>query len=167
MPDYNQFVTAVNKIYDYISKMKVGWNSQDNLNYIESIEEYKSAVIGHADVFKTPAPPIESTKETAEKKEEKPQENSAPQAAPEKLQENSTPQPVTEKLQESSAPQQPAVQIPQVTQQAAPQPAPQQQSPIPAVQQIPQIQQQAPTPVTETAVTPANLSQNVEALGND
>jgi hypothetical protein len=34
--------------------MKVGWNSQDNLNYIESIEEYKQVVASNAEIFKTP-----------------------------------------------------------------------------------------------------------------
>ena len=57
MSDYNQYVTAVNKIFDYITKMKAGWNSQDNINYIESIEEYKSAVTDNAEKFKQPAAP--------------------------------------------------------------------------------------------------------------
>ena len=39
MSDYNKFVTAINKVFDYLNKMKAGWNDQDNLNYIESIEE--------------------------------------------------------------------------------------------------------------------------------
>lgn len=55
MSDYNQYVTAVNKIFDYLSKMKVGWSGQDNINYIESIEEYKQSVINNANIFKTPA----------------------------------------------------------------------------------------------------------------
>ena len=36
--------------------MKAGWNSLDNRNYIESIEEYKQTVIKSANVFKEPAP---------------------------------------------------------------------------------------------------------------
>jgi hypothetical protein len=56
MSEYNQYVTAVNKIFDYLNKMKVGWNSQDNLNYIESIEEYKQIVASNVEIFKTPAP---------------------------------------------------------------------------------------------------------------
>ena len=32
--------------------MKAGWNNLDNLNYIESIEEYKQTVINNADTFK-------------------------------------------------------------------------------------------------------------------
>jgi predicted transcriptional regulator len=54
MSEYNQYVTAINKIFDYLNKMKVGWNSQDNLNYIESIEEYKQVVASNAEIFKTP-----------------------------------------------------------------------------------------------------------------
>ena len=54
MEDYNEFVTSVNKIFDYLAKMKAGWNSLDNLNYIESIEEYKKIVAEKADLFKEP-----------------------------------------------------------------------------------------------------------------
>ncbi|MBQ9019666.1 MAG: hypothetical protein IJ097_05090 [Bacilli bacterium] len=54
MSEYNEYVTAVNKIFDYLSKMKTGWNSLDNKNYIESIEEYKSIVVSEADKFKEP-----------------------------------------------------------------------------------------------------------------
>lgn len=53
MTEYNQYVNAVNKIFDYLAKMKAGWNSLDNINYIESIEEYKQVVISSAEVFKT------------------------------------------------------------------------------------------------------------------
>ena len=56
MKDYNQYVTAINKIFDYLEKMKAGWNSLDNLNYIESIEEYKQEVIKTAELMKNPAP---------------------------------------------------------------------------------------------------------------
>jgi hypothetical protein len=52
MSDYNAYVTSVNKIFDYLSKMKVGWSSLDNKNYIESIEEYKQVVVQNADKFK-------------------------------------------------------------------------------------------------------------------
>lgn len=55
MKDYNQYVTAVNKIFDYLTKMKAGWTGLDNVNYIESIEEYKQAIIKNADIFKNPA----------------------------------------------------------------------------------------------------------------
>ncbi len=56
MKDYNQFVTAINKIFDYLEKMKAGWNNLDNLNYIESIEEYKQDVIRTAELIKTQEP---------------------------------------------------------------------------------------------------------------
>ncbi len=35
MSEYNQYVTAINKIFDYLAKLQAGWSSQDNLNYIE------------------------------------------------------------------------------------------------------------------------------------
>ena len=34
--------------------MKAGWQSIDNINYIENIEEYKQAIIKNADIFKNP-----------------------------------------------------------------------------------------------------------------
>ena len=52
MSDYNAYVTSINKIFDYLSKMKTGWSSLDNKNYIESIEEYKQVVVQNADNFK-------------------------------------------------------------------------------------------------------------------
>ena len=57
MSEYNQYVTAVNKIFDYLAKMKAGWKSMDNENYISSIEEYKQAVIKGAEKFKNPSSP--------------------------------------------------------------------------------------------------------------
>ena len=62
MSDYNTYVTSINKIFDYLSKMKTGWSSLDNKNYIESIEEYKQTVISAADRLKpTPSKkPVES-----------------------------------------------------------------------------------------------------------
>ncbi len=64
MKDYNQFVTAVNKIFDYLEKMKAGWNNQDNYNYIESIEEYKQEVIRTSELLKTQAPVAVAPAET-------------------------------------------------------------------------------------------------------
>ena len=55
MSDYNQYVTAVNKIFDYLAKMKIGWSSIDNNNYIETIEEYKNIVTKSAEQFKQQA----------------------------------------------------------------------------------------------------------------
>ena len=53
MSEYNQYVTVINKIFEILSKMKTGWNSLDNLNYIETIEEYKETVINAATYFKS------------------------------------------------------------------------------------------------------------------
>jgi len=52
MSDYNAYVTSINKIFDYLTKMKIGWSGLDNKNYIESIEEYKQVVVQNADKFK-------------------------------------------------------------------------------------------------------------------
>ena len=56
MTDYNQYVTAINKIFDYLAKMRAGWSSLDNKNYIDSIEEYKQVVASSAAMFKTAVP---------------------------------------------------------------------------------------------------------------
>ncbi len=60
MSDYNEYVTSINKIFDYLSKMKTGWSSLDNKNYIESIEEYKQVVIENAEKFKTEVNDVET-----------------------------------------------------------------------------------------------------------
>ncbi len=52
MQEYKYYVQAINKIYEYLNIMKSKWNDQDNHNYIESIEEYKSVVVKYADSFK-------------------------------------------------------------------------------------------------------------------
>lgn len=51
MSEYNQYITAINKIFDYLSKMKVGWTGADNINYIENIEEYKNIVVNSLNLF--------------------------------------------------------------------------------------------------------------------
>lgn len=56
MSEYNQYVTAVNKIFDYVAKMKAGWNSMDNINYIDSIEEYKHIVVNSVEKIKNIPP---------------------------------------------------------------------------------------------------------------
>ena len=53
MSEYKQYVTAVNKIFEYLAKMRAGWNNLDNINYIESIEEYKEVIINAANYFKS------------------------------------------------------------------------------------------------------------------
>ena len=68
MKEYNEYVTAINKIFDYLAKMKAGWNSLDNLNYIESIEEYKQLVASSAENFKTTKTPPKEDPETIRKR---------------------------------------------------------------------------------------------------
>lgn len=57
MSEYNEYVTAINKIFDYLAKIKAGWASADNKSYIESIEEYKQVVIKSAEQFNKNNPP--------------------------------------------------------------------------------------------------------------
>ncbi len=52
MNEYNSYVNSINKIFECLNKMKNNWTDQDNLSYIESIEEYKKVVIDSAEVFK-------------------------------------------------------------------------------------------------------------------
>ena len=56
MSEYNDYVTAVNKIFDYLNKLRTGWDSQDNISHIENIEEYKRVVVSNVETFKKPAP---------------------------------------------------------------------------------------------------------------
>lgn len=67
MSEYNQYITAINKIFDYLAKMKVGWSGQDNLNYIASIEEYKQTVINSLNIFKESSNNEKKEKEDEEK----------------------------------------------------------------------------------------------------
>ncbi|MBR3210799.1 MAG: hypothetical protein IKF71_02545 [Bacilli bacterium] len=69
MDDYNRYVTAVNKIFDYLEKMKAGWNNLDNKNYIDSIDEFKGVVTSRANEFKNP-PTVKLEKTSAEIEEE-------------------------------------------------------------------------------------------------
>ena len=52
MNNYNSYVDAINKIFEYLELMKKELDDQNNLNYIESIEEYKNAIISNADLLK-------------------------------------------------------------------------------------------------------------------
>ena len=52
MNEYNEYVNAVNKIFEHLSTMKENWKEQDNLNYISNIEEYKKIVADKASLFK-------------------------------------------------------------------------------------------------------------------
>lgn len=51
MTEYEQYVQSVNKIFEIITKMKVLLPEQDNISLIESIEQYKQAVITNANLF--------------------------------------------------------------------------------------------------------------------
>ena len=52
MDEYNKYVSAINKIFEHIALTKTNWPDQDNLNYIESIEEYRNIVKDSAEKFK-------------------------------------------------------------------------------------------------------------------
>lgn len=79
MDDYNRYVTAVNKIYDYLEKMKAGWNNQDNKNYIENIDSFKSIVTAKANEFKKPR--TVSIEQAVEDMETQEKEEAAKEAA--------------------------------------------------------------------------------------
>ena len=66
MSEYNDYVTSVNKIFDYLNKMRAGWDSQDNISHIENIEEYKRVVVANVETFKNPAPMPKNTEESVE-----------------------------------------------------------------------------------------------------
>ncbi len=51
MSEYNQYVDAVNKIFEHITNLKVAIIDQDNLSAIENIESYKQIVIDNAEMF--------------------------------------------------------------------------------------------------------------------
>lgn len=53
MSEYNQYVDAVNKIFEYISELKLAIIDPDNLSAIENIESYKQIVIDNASLFST------------------------------------------------------------------------------------------------------------------
>ena len=52
MNNYNSYVDAINKIFEYLEIMKKEFDDQDNINYIASIEEYKDAIISNAELLK-------------------------------------------------------------------------------------------------------------------
>ena len=51
MSEYNQYVDAVNKIFEYIENLKLAIIDPDNLSAIENIESYKQIVIANANLF--------------------------------------------------------------------------------------------------------------------
>lgn len=61
MSDYNQFVMAVNKIFEITAKIKAGWKDQDNINIADSIEDSKTTVVEAAKLFNTQISPAQST----------------------------------------------------------------------------------------------------------
>ncbi len=58
MSEYDQYVNAVNKIFDIVEKMKLKNIDQDELTYIENIENYKQIVIENAKLFDKNKAPI-------------------------------------------------------------------------------------------------------------
>lgn len=56
MSDYDKYVSAVNKIFEISAQMKVNWQDQDNINYLDSIEEYRQIVIENANLFSREQP---------------------------------------------------------------------------------------------------------------
>ena len=82
MDDYNRYVTAVNKIFDYLEKMKAGWNNPDNKNYIDSIDEFKNIVISKAeDMRKPPTVTLEKTSAELDAEQEAELEKAAQERA--------------------------------------------------------------------------------------
>lgn len=66
MSDYNQFVLAVNKIFEITAKLKQGWKDNDNINIADSIEESKTTVVEAAKLFNTQAAPAAPATAVAE-----------------------------------------------------------------------------------------------------
>lgn len=52
MNNYNEYVNAINKIFELISITKSKIKDIDNINYIDNIEVYKDAVVKEAQVIK-------------------------------------------------------------------------------------------------------------------
>lgn len=66
MSEYNQYVDAVNTIFECISNLKVAIIDQDNLSAIENIESYKQIVIDNAKIFSTASTKIKANTEELE-----------------------------------------------------------------------------------------------------
>lgn len=66
MSEYNQYVDAVNKIFEHISNLKVAIIDPDNLAAIENIESYKQIVIDNANLFSTKEREIDLEEEEVE-----------------------------------------------------------------------------------------------------
>lgn len=63
MSEYDQYVAAVNKIFEYITKMKSAIKDQDNQSLIENIEQYKQIIINSANLFSKNQPPASNNME--------------------------------------------------------------------------------------------------------
>ena len=171
MDDYNRYVTAVNKIFDYLEKMKAGWNNLDNKNYIESVEEFKSVVTSKADLMKQPptvqvdmsevtesAPPVseETQAATTEAKEEA-TSTSEETPAEEPTQEDSLEE-VQQPVETPVVPQEAQVAIPELpTTDPMPSPIPQVQMPT-AAPEVGEMVQPATEPVAQQ-VLPQEVQQ--------
>lgn len=140
MDDYNKYVTAVNKIFDYISKMRIAWSNIDNINYIDSIEEFKNAVTSNAEAFKKAPDPalMVNDEEGSEQVGTQPVEQ-------------------VQKLDNV----QPAVNAPNM-----PQPAPKlDAAPVTSVQpQIPNLAQENVPMQSQTQAQPPQLAQQVPSI---
>ena len=160
MDDFNQYVTSVNKIFEYLEQMKSAWNSMDNNNYIDSISEYKNVLTEKSEEFKRT---IVKQEELVEQTEEVQQQ--IPEA------------PVTQDISNISV-EQPRTeeQIPAPNEVTPP---PVEQQPIPQVQvasvpsqPVPQEQparvEQLPTEIQsiQLPTSPVEVRENVGLQGN-
>lgn len=57
MTEYEQYVTAINKIFECTNLMKSSWSEQDNINLIENIELHKQLLIEKAQLFSNTSKP--------------------------------------------------------------------------------------------------------------
>lgn len=170
MDDYNKYVTAVNKIFDYISKMRIGWPNTDNINYLDSIEEFKNAVTSNAEAFKKAPDPSLMVNEDEEATDSVETLGEQPPASPveqvPKLEDEQQQAPPTEQQQpEQLAPDPTSVEQlapdPASVEQLAPDPASVAQ---PVVPQIPNLQQNANPPVEVPAMPQQQPVQQVPSI---
>lgn len=54
MDKYNDYVKSINNIFGILEKLKEKIPNQDNINYIDSISEYKNAIVTNAEILKKP-----------------------------------------------------------------------------------------------------------------
>ena len=67
MNDYEKYVTEVNNIFSVLDKTKNGWTNNDNLSFIEEINEFKKSVIEGASIIqKTMNSKVNKNKEMVE-----------------------------------------------------------------------------------------------------